>query len=54
MVSAHSNIHRLLPRLRLVIDNADPKAEVDADLDVGGSQKNKERLADTPAVPTLG
>ena len=25
MASAHSNIHRLRPRLRLVIDNADRK-----------------------------
>ena len=29
MVSEHSNIHRLRPRLRLVIDNADRKAEPD-------------------------
>jgi hypothetical protein len=26
MASAHSNIHRLRPRLRLVIDNADRKS----------------------------
>lgn len=39
MVSAHSNIHRLLPRLRLVIDNADPKASVDPDLDASGNYK---------------
>lgn len=35
MVSAHSNIHRLSPRLRLVIDNADHKIAIEPDPDVG-------------------
>jgi hypothetical protein len=29
MASAHSNIHRLPPRLRLVIDNADRKPSIE-------------------------
>ena len=37
MVSAHSNIHRLRPRLRLVIDNADRKPSLDPSSVADGS-----------------
>jgi hypothetical protein len=45
MASAHANIHRLRPRLRLVIDNADRKASLDGSKRCGPEANPTIRLA---------